>query len=130
MSYFNFSWSTFFTQGIFWHHTPIIEAAFLEIMKNTFYKFDVLLYREQGHIIIFSVFLLVVSENRKTQFFLTHPVHIFQTTSWPKWCRPFRLIANFYLFFCKDLAVFIFPTLLADFKDIIQDRDRVQSQWA
>ena len=44
-------------------------------MKNTFYKFDVLLYREQGHIIIFSVFLLVVSENRKTQFFLTHPVY-------------------------------------------------------
>ena len=32
------------------------------------------LYREQGHIIIFSVFLLFVSQNQKTQFYLTHTV--------------------------------------------------------
>ena len=44
---------------------------------------------------------------------------------------PFRLLANFFLFFCrylafcKDLAVFIFPTLLADFKDPIQNQNRV-----
>ena len=30
-------------------------------------------------------------------------------------------------FFCRDSAVFIFPTLLADFKDPIQNRNRVSS---
>ena len=33
---------------------------------------------------------------------------------------PFRPLANCFLFFCRDSAVFIFPTLLADFKDPIQ----------
>ena len=31
--------------------------------------------RDLSHPLIFSVFLLIVSENRKTQFFLTHPVY-------------------------------------------------------
>ena len=31
----------------------------------------------------------------------------------------------YFLFFCRDLAVFIFPTLLADFRDPIQNPARV-----
>ena len=37
----------------------------------------------------------------------------------------YRLLANCFLFFSRGLAVFLFPTLLADFKDPIQNRDRV-----
>ena len=37
----------------------------------------------------------------------------------------FGLQANCFLFSCRDSAVFIFPTILADFKDPIQNRDRV-----
>ena len=33
---------------------------------------------------------------------------------------PFRLLANFFMIICRELAVFIFPTLLADFKDQIR----------
>ena len=32
---------------------------------------------------------------------------------------PFRLLANCFMLFCRDSAVFIFPTLLPDFKDLI-----------
>ncbi len=34
------------------------------------------------------------------------------TTTWPKWWV--LLLANCFLLFCNDLAVLIFPTLLAD----------------
>ena len=43
---------------------------------------------------------------------------------------PFRLLANCFQFFCRDSAVFIFPTLLADLKDPIQNRDSVPTLWA
>ena len=42
---------------------------------------------------------------------------------------PFRLLENGFLFFCKDSAVFIFPTLLADFKDQIQNLESVVPLW-
>ena len=35
-----------------------------------------------------------------------------------------------FFFFCWDLAVIIFPTLLAHFKDPIQNWDRVPALWA
>ena len=40
------------------------------------------------------------------------------------------LLANCFLFFCRNSAVFIFPTLLADFKDQIKNRDRDHAMWA
>ena len=43
-----------------------------------------------------------------------------QTTSSPKWFRPFSSAGKLYFVSCRDFAVFIFPTLLADFKDPIQ----------
>ena len=33
---------------------------------------------------------------------------------------PFRLLANYFMFSCRDLAMFIFPTLIADFKGPIK----------
>ena len=42
----------------------------------------------------------------------------------------FRLIANFFLFICRESLWFIFLTLLVDFKDPIQNRDRVSALWA
>ena len=42
----------------------------------------------------------------------------------------FRLLANCFLFFRRDLALFIFPKLLADFKDPIQNQNRVATLWA
>ena len=35
-----------------------------------------------------------------------------------------KTLENCFPFFCSDLTVFIFPTLLADFKDPILNRDR------
>ena len=43
---------------------------------------------------------------------------------------PFSLLANCFLFFCRKLAVFIFPTLLADLKDPIQNWKKDPSLWA
>ena len=43
---------------------------------------------------------------------------------------PFLLLANCFLFFRRDLDWFIFPTLLADFKDPIQNQNRVATLWA
>ena len=37
---------------------------------------------------------------------------------------PFCLLANCFLFFCRDLVVFVFTRLLSDFKDPIQNLDR------
>ena len=42
---------------------------------------------------------------------------------------PFCLLANFFLFFCRNSAVFIFPMLLADFKEQIPKQDRVSILW-
>ncbi len=42
----------------------------------------------------------------------------------------FCLLANCFLFFCRDSAVFIFQTLLAVFEDTIQNGDRVPALWA
>ena len=42
---------------------------------------------------------------------------------------PFCLLANYFLFFCSDLAVFIFPILLAHFKDPIESKQRVSTPW-
>ena len=41
----------------------------------------------------------------------------------------FRLLANCFLFLFRDSAVFIFPTLLAYFKDPIQNQDKVPALW-
>ena len=41
-----------------------------------------------------------------------------------------RLLVNCFLFFRRDLALFIFPALLADFKDPIQNQNRVATLWA
>ena len=38
----------------------------------------------------------------------------------PSGSDPFRLLAYCFLFFCRDSAVFIFPTILADFQDSIK----------
>ena len=43
---------------------------------------------------------------------------------------PFGLLANCFLFFCMDPAVFVFPMLIADFKDTLQNQDRVPAVWA
>ena len=40
--------------------------------------------------------------------------YITQTSTFPKWLEFFCLLANYFLLFCRDLAKFIFPTLLAD----------------
>jgi hypothetical protein len=69
---------TVLTSGIFTLHVPISTAAFLEISKNTLSKCYVHFYREYGHIIIFFILLMVVSQNQKTQFFLKHLVYIYQ----------------------------------------------------
>ena len=42
-----------------------------------------------------------------------------------KWWRPFSLLGNCFMFFCRDLAVFIFPTLLAYFKVPIQNLEKI-----
>ena len=41
----------------------------------------------------------------------------------------FNLEVNCFLLFCRDLAVFIFPTLLDEFIDQIQNRDNVLALW-
>ena len=56
--------------------------------------------------------------------------YLIQTTTWPNWWSPFSSASKLLSVFLKDLAVFIFPTLLADFKDQIQNRDRVPTLWA
>ena len=38
-------------------------------------------------------------------------------------------VANCFLFNCRDSAVFIFPTLLADFKDPLQNLNNVHTLW-
>ena len=73
-SYFNLIDISYLTSSIFPLHVPISTAAFLEISKNTLSKSDVHFYIEYGPIILFFIFLLVVSQNRKTQFFLKHRV--------------------------------------------------------
>ena len=42
--------------------------------------------------------------------------------AWPSGGDHFRLLAICILFLCKDSAVFIFSTLLADIKDPIQNQ--------
>ena len=42
----------------------------------------------------------------------------------------FHLVANCFMYYCRDLAVFLFPALLADFKDPIQNLDRVPALWS
>ena len=42
----------------------------------------------------------------------------------------YRLLANCFLFFCRDFAQFIFQTLLADLKDPIQNRERIPAPYA
>ena len=37
--------------------------------------------------------------------------------------KTFRLLANYFLFLCMESGVFIFPTLLDDYKDPMQNRD-------
>ena len=97
---------------------PIIVAAFLEIMKNNFNKFDVIFYWGQGHIIFFSVFLLVESEKRKTQFFQNHRVYMcFGTYGC---CHP-RLYRNSLIFYKKkDFIV----TKVLDFRKPALDLKR------
>ena len=72
-SYFNLIDISYSTSSIFPLHVPISTAAFLEISKNTLSKSDVHFYIEYGPIILFFIFLLVVSQNRKTQFFFETP---------------------------------------------------------
>ncbi len=43
--------------------------------------------------------------------------------------NPFRLLTNYFLFCCIDTAVFTFPTLLVDFKDLLHNWDRVPAIW-
>ena len=52
---------------------------------------------------------------------------IIQTTFFSKWQRPFSSAIKlfFFLYLCRDSAIFIYQTLYADFKDPIQNWDRV-----
>ncbi len=95
---------TVLTSGIFTLHVPISTAAFLEISKNTLSKCYVHFYREYGHIIIFFILLMVVSQNQKTQFFLKHLVFITKihcnVLTWP-----------LYSFLIPELTQFKLPTI-------------------
>ena len=52
-----------------------------------------------------------------------------QTTTWPKLMRPFWYASKLLSVIFMDSAMFIFPTLLADFKDPVQNLDRFPALW-
>ena len=93
-SYFNLIDISYSTSSIFPLHVPISTAAFLEISKNTLSKSDVHFYIEYGPIILFFIFLLVVSQNRKTQFFLKHRVYYIKLAASPLASRGFAPRGN------------------------------------
>ena len=64
--------------------------------------------------------ILFVGSKTLIKIFMTS----IQTTTWPKWQRHISSADKLFLF-CRDSAKFIFSTLLADFKNSKQNRNRV-----